>query len=140
MAEAKTKATNSSVEAYIDSRANPAQRSDCEALMEIFGRVTEEAPKMWGPSIVGYGSYRYPLSGGRTGESCVTGFAIRGREIVVYILLEDPDQEVLLARLGKYRNGKVCLYFKRLDDLDRGVLEQLIQRSVETVRHRYETG
>src|SRR4249920_3745934 len=82
MAENKTKPTDASVEEYLASRANEEQRADCKALMSIFNRITKQQPKMWGPSIVGYGSYRYTYESGRTGEICLAGFAVRGRELV----------------------------------------------------------
>ena len=139
MAELKTKATDASVADYIASRANEEQRVDCKALMSLLKRVTKQGPKMWGPSIVGYGSYRYTYESGRTGEMCLAGFAIRGRELVVYLLAEEREQQALLSRLGKHKMGKSCLYFKRLDDLDKTVLEQLITNSVEDVKRRYGT-
>jgi hypothetical protein len=138
MAENKTKATDASVEDYIASRANAEQRADCKTLMSIFKTVTGQSPKMWGPSIVGYGSYRYTYESGRKGEICLTGFAIRGRELVVYLVLEGKEQEALLSKLGKHRMGKSCLYFKRLADLDRSVIEQLVASSVAELRRRYE--
>ncbi|MEX2029657.1 MAG: DUF1801 domain-containing protein [Anaerolineales bacterium] len=139
MAENKTKATNASVEDYIASRANEEQRVDCKALMSILSRITKQHPKMWGPSIVGYGSYRYTYESGRTGEMCLAGFAIRGRELVVYVVAEGKEQQELLSRLGKHRMGKSCLYFKRLADLDKTVLEQLVANCVGEVRRRYGT-
>ena len=139
MAENKTKATDASVEDYIASRANAEQRADCKALMSIFKTVTGQQPKMWGPSIVGYGAYRYTYESGRTGEMCVAGFAIRGRELVVYLLAEGKEQEALRSKLGKHRMGKSCLYFKRLADLDTSVLEQLVANSVAEIRRRYGT-
>jgi hypothetical protein len=139
MAENKTKATDASVEDYIASRASEEQRADCKALMSILGRITKERPKMWGPSIVGYGSCRYTYESGRTGEMCLTGFAIRGRELVVYLMAEGKEQQALLSRLGKHKMGKSCLYFKRLADLDETVLEQLVANSVGDVQRRYGT-
>jgi hypothetical protein len=134
MAENKTKATDASVEDYIASRANARQRTDCRELMALFKRVTRHPPRMWGPSIVGYGSYRYKYESGRTGEAPLAGFAIRGRELVVYVLAEGEEQRSLLSKLGKHRMGKVCLYFKQLADLDRSTLERLVIRSVAEVR------
>lgn len=137
MAENKTKPTDASVEDYIASRANAQQRSDCRELMVLFKRVTEHSPKMWGPSIVGYGSYRYNYESGRTGEAPLTGFAIRGRELVIYLVAEGEEQRSLLSKLGKYKIGKSCLYFKQLNDLDRLTLEKLVVNSVAGVRRRY---
>ncbi len=137
MADNKTKPTDASVEDYITSRANAQQRTDCRELMDLFKKVTRQSPRMWGPSIVGYGSYRYTYESGRTGEAPLAAFAIRGRELVVYVVAEGEEQRSLLSRLGKHRMGKVCLYFKRLADLDRSALEKLIVGSIALVRRRY---
>ena len=139
MAENKTRATDASVEDYLASRANEEQRVDCKALMSILKRVTRQPPKMWGPSIVGYGSYRYTFESGRTGEAPLAGFAIRGRELVVYLVAEGEKQRSLLSTLGKHKMGKSCLYFKRLTDLDRSALEKLVAGSVAEVRRRYDS-
>jgi hypothetical protein len=136
MAQAKTRATAASVADYLASRATPGQLADCKALMALMRRVTGKPPRMWGPSIVGYGSYRYELAGGRNGESCLTGFAVRGRELVVYLVSEGAGQRALLGRLGKHRIGRACLYIKRLADLDVSVLEQLVRESVAETRRR----
>jgi hypothetical protein len=100
MAENKTKPTDASVEDYIASRANAQQRSDCRQLMRLLKTVTRHRPRMWGPSIVGYGSYRYTYESGRTGEAPLAGFAIRGRDLVVYLLAEGDIQKSLLSKLG----------------------------------------
>src|SRR6186997_751074 len=123
MAENKTRFTDASVEDYIASRASPQQSADCRELMVLFKKVTRHSPKMWGPSIVGYGSYRYTYESGRTGEAPLTGFAIRGRELVVYLMAERAEQRSLLSKLGKHKMGKSCLYFKQLADLDRSTFE-----------------
>ena len=137
MAENKTKPTDASVEEYIAVRASEEQRSDCRELMVLFKKVTRKRPKMWGPSIVGYDSYRYTYESGRTGEACLTGFAIRGRELVIYLNADGKEQRSLLSKLGKHRMGKVCLYFKRLADLDRSVLERLVVNSIADMKRRY---
>ena len=137
MAENKTKPTAASVEEYIASRANEQQRSDCQDLMALLEKVTQQPPKMWGPSIVGFGSYRYTYESGHSGEAPLTGFAIRGRELVIYLVAEQDEQKALLSKLGKHKMGKSCLYFKRLADLDSSVLEKLVVGSVAGVRQRY---
>lgn len=137
MPEPKTKPTSASVKEYLASRASAEQRADCKALMALLKKVTKQSPKMWGPSIVGYGSYNYKYESGRTGESCLTGFAVRGKQLVVYLVAESPEQQALLAKLGKHKMGKACLYFKRLADLDAKVLETLIAESVATIKRRY---
>jgi len=137
MAVNKTQATNASIDAYLASRASPEQLADCKALMAMLKKITKQQPKMWGPSIVGYGSYQYTYESGRTGEAPLAGFAIRGRELVLYVFVEGAKQQLLLAKLGKHKMGKACLYFKQLADLDRAVLEQIVAGSVEEVRRRY---
>jgi len=136
MAENKTKATDASVDAYIASRAKGHQDADCRVLMALFEKLTGQPPKMWGPSIVGHGSYRYAYESGRTGEAPLAGFAIRGRELVVYLACEDGEKP-LPSNLGKHRMSKSCLYFKQLADLDVSVLEQLVADSIASTRRRY---
>jgi hypothetical protein len=137
MAEAKTRPSDSSIQDYLASRASGEQLADAKALATLLQRVSGEQPRMWGPSIVGFGSYRYPLASGKLGESCASGFAVRGKELVVYLVAEGPDQPALLARLGKHKLGKACLYFKRLADLDLKVLEKLVASSLAEVRRRH---
>jgi hypothetical protein len=137
MAENKTKPTDARVEDYIASKANALQRTDCRELMALLKKVTRHSPKMWGPSIIGYGSYRYTYESGRTGEMPLAGFAIRGRDLVVYLMPEGEEQRSLLAKLGKHTMGKSCLYFRQLADLDRSVLEKLVVGSIADLRRRY---
>jgi hypothetical protein len=137
MAENKTKPTDASVEDYIAVRGSEQQRADCRELIALLRRATRRPPRMWGPSIVGFGSYRYTYESGRTGEAPLAGFAIRGRELVIYMAPEQDEQKSLLSRLGPHRMGKSCLYFKRLADLDRLVLTKLVIGSVAEVRRRY---
>src|SRR5688572_12652534 len=137
MAETRTKPTGASVDAYLASRATPEQLADCKGIMAMCKRVTKQQPKMWGPSMVGYGSYTYKYESGHSGDAFLTGFAVRGNELVVYLTAEKPEQVALLARLGKHRMTKSCLYFTRLADLDVKVLEALIGGSVADVRRRY---
>ncbi len=137
MNENKTKAKDASIEDYIHSRAQAQQASDCQALMTLLEKLTGQTGKMWGPSIVGYGSYRYTYDSGRSGEAPLTGFAIRGRELVLYLSVDTEEQQALLSRLGKHKMGKSCLYFKQLADLDKLVLEQLIAGSMAELKQRY---
>lgn len=136
MAELKTKATDASIDEYIASRANEEQRADCKVLMAMLKRATKENPKMWGPSIVGYGLYKYTYESGRTGKMCRAGFAIRGKELVVY-LADGGDRGALLSRLGKHKMGKSCLYIKRLADIDMKIMEQLIIASLAQLKARH---
>ena len=137
MTDQKTKATEASVSAYLDARATEEQRADCKVLMAMLEKVTKQGPKMWGPSIVGFGSYEYTYDSGRSGESCLAGFALRGKQTVIYLVADSKEQELLLPKLGKHTMGKSCLYFKRLGDLDLSVLEQLIAAAVIEVKRRY---
>lgn len=137
MAETKTKPTGASVDDYLASRASPEQLADCKKIIAICNKVTKQPAKMWGPSIVGFGSYRYQYDSGHSGEASVVGFAVRGKELVVYLFVESPEQAGLLAKLGKHRMGKCCLYIKRLADLDVNVLEALITASVADIKRRY---
>ena len=137
MAETKTNPTGASIDAYLAARANAEQLADCHALMTICERVTGARPHMWGPSIVGFGSYSYTYASGHSGEACLVGFAVRSKELVVYLSVENQEQAALLAALGKHKMGKACLYFKRLADLDTGVLEALIAGSVAAIKRRY---
>lgn len=136
MADNKTKPTDASVEDYIASRANAQQRTDCRELMALFKKVTRHSPRMWGPSIVGHGSFRYTYESGRTGESPLAAFAIRGRELVVYLEAEGEEQRSLLSKLGKHRMTKCCLYFRQLADLDRSALEKLVVGSIAEARRQ----
>ena len=137
MAQNKTKPTGASVKDYLAARGSEQQRADCQELMALIEKVTQQSPKMWGPSIVGYGSYRYTYESGRTGEAPLAGFAIRGRELVVYLMTEGSQQKALLSKLGKHRVGKSCLYFRQLADLDKAVLEQVVAGSVADMMRRY---
>ena len=137
MAKLKTRPTRVSAESHISGIANEEQRNDARALVALMRKVTKQEPRMWGPSIVGFGSYHYKYASGHEGDSALTGFAVRGRELVVYIAEDFEGRDALLARLGKHRTGKVCVYFRRLADVDRRVLETLVARSVADTKRRY---
>lgn len=138
MAENKTKPTAASVEAHLTSRAASAEQyRDCLQLMALLEKITRQPPRMWGPSIVGYGSYSYTYESGRTGEAPLVAFAIRGRDLVVYVSVEGEKQRALLSKLGKHKMGKVCLYFRKLADLDRATFEKVVVGSIAEVRRKY---
>ena len=128
---------DASVADYIAARAKQQQGADCAELIALMEKLTGQPPVMWGPSIVGHGQCRYTLASGRSDLMPLAGFAIRGRELVVYLEADSERQQRLLAVLGKHRMCKSCLYFKRLDDIDRGVLAQMIANSVADARQRY---
>ena len=137
MAELKTKPTKVSAESHIAAIANDEQRNDAQTLVALMRRVTRQEPMMWGPSIVGFGSYHYKYASGHEGDAALTGFAARGKELVVYIAPGFEDRDVLLAKLGEHRTGKVCVYIKRLANVDLKVLEKLLARSVTDTKRRY---
>lgn len=126
MAENKTKPTEASVDGFLDAVADPQRRSDAHAILSLIERVSGEKAQMWGPSIVGCGRYHYTYESGRQGDSCRLGFSPRANEFALYVGAGSPDAAPLLARLGKHRMGKGCLYIKRLCDVDAGVLESLV--------------
>jgi hypothetical protein len=137
MAENKTKPTDASVDDYIAARGSEQQRADCRQLIALLKKVTKQPPRMWGPSIVGFGSYRYTYESGHSGEAPLAGFAIRGRDLVIYLAPEQEGRDALLARLGPHKMGKSCLYFKRLADLDLSVLQELVAGSIADAKRRY---
>lgn len=136
MADQKTTATDKSVAEHLAALPNDQQRQDCEALAAILRRVTNQEPKMWGPTIIGFGSYRYTYASGRSGEACLAGFAARGREIVIYGATT-LAQEDLLAQLGKHKMGKGCLYIRRLSDINPTILETMVTQSIAELERLY---
>ena len=137
MAQRKTTQNEADVNAFLDTVENPRRRADARQLLDLMQAVTGEPPKMWGSSIVGFGSYRYRYASGREGESLVVGFAPRKQNLVVYIMPGFSDYSELLGRLGKFRTAKSCLYINKLDDVDLGLLEDLVRESVAEMRRRY---
>ena len=133
----KTKPTGVSVDDFLDAVPGAQRREDGKALRALMERATGEPPAMWGPSIVGFGRYRYRYDSGREGEAAVAGFSPRAKELVVYLPADPPDRDELLGRLGKHKAGKCCLYVKRLADIDAAVLERLVAGSALAIRERY---
>mgnify|MGYP001812374644 FL=1 len=131
MAENKTRATIASVTEFINSIEDRQKRADARKVAAIMRRVTGKRAKMWGSSIVGYGTYHYKYESGREGDFMITGFSPRKQALTVYILAGFRRFDTLMGKLGKYKTGKSCLYIKRLSDVDEKVLEQLIDRSVK---------
>lgn len=137
MSVLKTKPTAVSVASHIAAVANEEQRNDAQTLVALMRRVTKHEPRMWGPSIVGFGSYHYKYASGHEGDAALAGFAARGSELVVYIAPDFEGRDVLLAKLGKHKIGKVCVYIRRLANVDLKVLETLVARSVADTKRRY---
>jgi Domain of unknown function (DU1801) len=130
MAENKTKPTKVSPTAFISKLPNEQRRKDAKELVAMMRKASGKAPKMWGPSIIGFGSYHYVYDSGREGDICRIGFSPRKPSLVLY-LMSALKQKALMSKLGKHSTGKGCLYIKTLDDVDRGVLRQLIARSLK---------
>ena len=137
MADNKTKPTKLSVAAFIDALTDETRRADAKALVRLMQSATGEKPKMWGPSIIGFGIYHYSYESGREGDMPLAGFSPRKAATVVYGITEFSESEVLLAKLGKHTTGRGCLYIKKLADVDQNVLETLVLKSVAARRARH---
>jgi hypothetical protein len=137
MAELKTKVTDESVERYLASVDNQRRRDESRVIDALMRRVTGLQPRMWGDSMVGYGSYHYTYATGREGDWLATGFAPRKQAMTIYVMLGFENYADLMDRLGKYKTGKSCLYVRKLEDIDLGVLEELIDRSFRDLRKKY---
>ena len=129
----KTTATSADPIAFIDKVKNDVKRKDSHELVAMMREITGEPPKMWGPSIVGFGSYHYRYASGHEGEICIAGFSPRSSALVVYLGPALQNKQ-LVAKLGKHKRGVGCLYIKKLDDVDRGVLRKLIEHSIAEIR------
>ena len=134
MAENKTKATAKSVPEFLKQIEDPQRRSDCMSIAALMERITGSKPKMWGDSIVGFGDYHYKYASGREGDWFLAGFSPRKQNLSIYIMGYLEFYTELLEDLGKYKNGKGCLYIKKLEDIDVKVLENLIIKSVERLK------
>ena len=137
MADNKTKPTKSSVAAFIDALTDQTRRADAKALVRLMQSAAGEKPTMWGPSIVGFGSYHYTYDSGREGDMPLVAFSPRKAATVLYNAIGFSGSEALLAKLGKHTTGKGCLYIKKLADVDQEVLEALIVKSVAARRARH---
>ncbi len=137
-ADNKTKPTAVSVDEFLNSIAHDTRRTDGFALLELFNRVTGLKPKMWGPSIIGYGRYHYKYESGREGDFLVTGFSPRKSALSIYIMHGYRDMSDKLARLGKHKTGKSCLYINKLADIDTAVLEEIVLADFSYMKANYE--
>lgn len=136
MAELKTKPTEITVESFLDKAADPKVRADCDTIISMMERLTGDNPKMWGPSIIGFGKYHYKYESGREGEICITGFSPRKPNITLYVA-NIEGQADLLTKLGKHKASKGCLYIKKLADVDIAILESLVKRSIDFLKKKY---
>jgi hypothetical protein len=132
-----TRPTTTDPADYVASVPDATKRADCQALVSLMQRLTGASPVMWGSSIVGFGQYHYRYASGREGDFFLCGFAPRKANLVIYVNGIVPDQDRYLARIGKHKMGRSCLYVKRLADLDQAVLEDLLTASIQDLRQRY---
>jgi len=139
MAALKTRPTRASVTAFVNAIDDPEQRRDARKIAAIMRKATGKSARMWGSSIIGYGVYRYSNTAGKDFEWMLTGYSPRKQAMSVYIMNGFDGYDRLLAKLGKFKTGKSCLYIKRLSDIDVAVLEELIRASVADMRRRYDT-
>jgi len=137
MAKNKTTETNVSVDDFLNAVADETKRTDSFRLVQIMKEQTGFDARMWGPSIVGFGSYHYKYESGREGDAPLVGFRPRAKEISLYLYQEFTDREKLLQQLGKHRSGAGCVYVKKLQDIDIEVLRKLISNSVEYLNKKY---
>ncbi len=136
MADNKTKPTSLSVSAFINAITDPTRRADAKAIVKMMESVAGEKPRMWGPSIVGFGNYHYKYESGREGDMPLLGFSPRKAATVLYNMTGSGDCKALLAKLGKHTTGKGCLYIKKLADVDQQVLKAMAVKSVAALRER----
>ena len=132
--ELKTKVNDASVEGFLNSVTDEQKREDCFEILKLMKQVTKETPKMWGSSIVGFGSYHYKGASGREGDWLLTGFSPRKQNLTLYITGGFDLYKDLLKKLGKYKTSVGCLYIKKLDDVDKKVLKELVAESVKTAK------
>lgn len=137
MAENKTKQTDASVEKYLAAIADEPRRQDCRDLVKLMTKVSKQPPKMWGTSIVGFGSYHYKYESGREGDACLIGFSSRKGDISLYVRAGSEGVAELLGKLGKHKLGGGCLYIRKLSDVNARVLERLVARSIAEMKRRY---
>jgi len=137
MAELKTKETDASVEAFLGGIEHERKRTDAQTVCAQMSEVTDGPPKMWGKSIVGFGSYKYKYESGRTGEWMLVGFSPRKTSLTLYIMSGFGEYDALMARLGKHKTGKSCLYINKLADVDTAVLRELVEKSVAHMKAKH---
>lgn len=139
MAELKTKQNSASVAAFLAVIDDPQQRSDARKIAALMRAASGSRAKMWGTSIVGFGSYHYKYASGREGDWPVVGFSPRKQNLSLYIMAGFSQFDALLAKLGKHKVGKSCLYIRRLADVDEKVLRKLVDASIKYMRGKYAT-
>ena len=134
MSELKTKVNTASVEKFLNAVPDEQARKDSYEILKIMKQVTKEEPKMWGASIVGFGSYHYKGASGREGDWMLTGFSPRKQNLTLYLMHGFDVHKDLLKKLGKHKTSMGCLYIKKLEDVDKKVLKELVAASVKRVK------
>lgn len=138
MAELKTRQNDASVSDFLNSIDDEQKRRDSCRIVEIMKEVTKEQPRMWGSSIIGFGSYHYRYKSGREGDWMKTGFSPRKQNLTVYAMCDVKKFNELLSRLGKHKTGKGCLYIKKLDDVNADVFRELVTETFEYMTQKFD--
>ena len=136
----KTVPTSADVKAFIEAVPSVRKRDDAFKLLSMMQEITGEKPVMWGPSIIGFGSYHYKYDSGREGDSLITGFSPRKQALTIYAMPGFSEHQDLLGKLGKFKTGKSCLYINKLDDVNLDILKEIIESSVAYMRQHYPPG
>lgn len=138
MAENKTQKNRARVSEFVASVENEKRRADCKTVMKMMRDITGKRAAMWGSSIIGFGQYHYKYDSGREGDMCMVGLSPRKQNLVLYVMQGFNQSSSLMKRLGKHRTGKSCLYINKLDDVDPGVLREIIEQTVKYMRATYD--
>ena len=138
MTELKTKINDKDVEAFLNSVSDEKKRQDCFVLLDLIRRTTKFEPKMWGDSIVGFGSFHYKSKSGQEGDWYLTGFSPRKQNLTIYIITGFDQHKTLMNKIGKHKSSKGCLYINSVDDIDLKLLGELVGKSVKEVAKRHE--
>lgn len=135
--EAKTKQESTSVASFLNALEDEQVKADCKALVKLMKEVSGFEPAMWGGSIVGFGKYHYKYESGHEGDSCLTGFSPRKGNISIYTNMYLDDDSPLMKKLGKFKNGKSCIYIKKMADIDEGILSKIIDKGIKGLKLKY---
>ncbi len=133
----KTQQTDASVEKFVESIKDEQLKTDCRTLLKLFQDVTKEPPKMWGSSMVGFGTYHYKYASGREGDWFLAGFSPRKQNLTLYVMSGFNGHDEIMKKLGSFKTGSSCIYVKRLSDIDLSALKELVRKSVAAVKKRY---
>lgn len=135
--KAKTRTSEVDPAAFLETVGNETRRTDARAVMTLMQKVTSKQPRMWGPSIIGFDQYHYKYESGHEGDICMIGLSPRAQALTLYVLHDYPEKDALLAKLGKHKTGKGCLYINKLSEVDVKVLEELIRSAYQWMQNKY---